>query len=884
MRHRRVGVMLTVLLSMALVGVATASPYRHKVNPKVEVWLNSPTLRARTVGVENADKTTAPVLIRFEHPPGQETLRRLRAMGVAFLPADQGDGLMHLGPFYPADVGRAGLRALASAPEVRQVDLDVVLSRTKPLDLTAKDVQAISVWPRQVKGVPLTGKGMLIGNIDTGVDLFHPAFFRADGKLYNWLDLDGDGAFKPGVDAVDLDGDGKAGSGEKLQLLEGVVYDVYKGGVILNSRDGAYDLDQDWLFADTNGDGVRDQGASAGFTDATPVLGEPLFVAEDLDGDGSLDPEEKLRALKTNKVKAVRNKGVVYTRGKDLSTSVSANKSTRTYHGTGTTGVLVGGQRRYHKWVGLTPDAEVLMGTDKSSGSAASSLSAGIIWQAKTPVHVMLHEYSEWSGEHLDGSSNAESLLDQATQIGIPQVVPAGNLGGSNKSMQVTVKAGETRSVTIKYPGGYGGGYVNYYLQVTMLWRSPSVNLEITLTDADGTAVKLGGSNSTGKAWGASTNNITYYDYRYDSSRGTAMTYAALLGGTTLNPKALPKGTWTVSIKNPGAAPVDVLGYVGDAIGGWTSGVSFSSDATEKHLVVWPATADSAITVCAYAGHVGSPYEYQVTGDKSGDLRKYSGRGKRIDGKSIVNVCAPDNPVVPSDASTGVTGLGTHRVFGGTSGAGPHVAAAAVLVLQHNPALKPAAVLSALEKGALSDTQTGAVPSDTWGSGKVRIHRAIFGKDPDANTAPTVKIVHAKKVHVGAKVTFTADVKDAEDSNNALKARWDREYDGTWDTPLGLPAPLTLTFSKLGVHRVKLMVQDSGGMITEAASMVTVVSKDADLGGAADLGDGGVAADTGSSDGEEEDDDGCGCRVAGDEPPWALVGLLFLVALLRRRP
>ena len=55
-----------------------------------------------------------------------------------------------------------------------------------------------------VKGVPLTGKGMVIGNLDAGIDVFHPSFFRPDGGLYPWIDVDKNGSFDPGTDAVDL--------------------------------------------------------------------------------------------------------------------------------------------------------------------------------------------------------------------------------------------------------------------------------------------------------------------------------------------------------------------------------------------------------------------------------------------------------------------------------------------------------------------------------------------------------------------------------------------------------------------------------------------------------------------------------------------------------
>ncbi len=592
-------VLFVAAMVAGLGGGAMAAPgegrYSHRVSPKVQVWLNSPALRAHTLGVEGGGPAVAPVLIRFHGPPGQTTLRRLASRGVRFEPDTDRDGYLHLGPFYPASAGREGVRALARDASVRQVDLDAIITSTRPLDHTASEVKAPSVWPLQANGVPLTGKGMLLGNIDGGVSVAHPAFFRADGKLYNWLDTDGDGTFKPGTDAVDLDGDGKAGSGEKLHLLEGAIYDPYKGTTILNSKDGAYTPEQDWLFADTDGDGQRDQGASAGYTDTTPVLGEPLFVGEDLDGDGILDLEEKVRALKTNKVKAVRTGGKVYTRGKDLSQSTAANKGRWVYHGTATTGIVVGGQRGYLKRVGLAPDAEVLLGTGHTSGGGSTSLTADITWMAKTPVHVMLHEYSDWSGQHLDGSSNTEGLLDQATQLGIPQVVPAGNLGGSYKVLRSTALAWKTTSLIIKYPPALSG-YTNYLMQFTLLWRNPKANLKVYVIDPSGNQqVNLTGSNTAGKTWGST--GVTYYDYRSDSSRGTAMIHAMFIGGSSTRPTQLTSGNWKVKVEHPGPGnAVNIYGYVSDAIGGWTQGVRFSTNFWEKGRP--PTHARSRSTRC----------------------------------------------------------------------------------------------------------------------------------------------------------------------------------------------------------------------------------------------------------------------------------------------
>ena len=287
-------------------------------------------------------------------------------------------------------------------------------------------------------------------------------------------------------------------------------------------------------------------------------------------------------------------------------------------------------------------------------------------------------------------------------------------------------------------------------------------------------------------------------------------------------------------------------------------------------------TADSAITLGAYAGHVGAPWESPVTGDKAGDLRRYSGRGLRIDGQQIMDITAPDNPLAPYDLVHGA-----FRVFGGTSGAGPHVAAAAALIKQANPKLDGLGVRSAIRKGALVDAQVGAVPSDTWGHGKLRVYRSIFGKDPVANTAPRVKLVVTGPVNVGSPVTLTPVATDAEDGEAKLRLRWDDGYDGTWDTTAGPVKARTVTLHQTGPARFKVQVEDSGGLTGEAAVLLTVkpAGTRPDQGPAvseAGPGDGRTADSTAGDSSEEED--GCGCSAGdGRGGMWPLAVFLLMV-------
>ena len=790
--------------------------FRFKLDHKIRVWLATPSLRAEQQNVPAA-QLVAPLLIRFAGVPGAAKISELNADGVHFYPGS-GGGLLHVGAFFPARATRGGLAALEGDGMVRQVDLDAVLDPALPLQTTSRLIFARQAWARQVQGSRLSGKGRTFGLLDTGIDVHHPDFFHADGGLHAWIDVDSDNIFTPGTDAVDLDGDGKAGSGETLHNIDAVVYDRYSGKPMLGSKNNTFDPTRDWLFADKNQNGKRDYGSKAGFTDSSPAFGEPLFVVEDLDGDGLLDPEEKLVLLKTSKVRAVWSSGGTRTRGKDL---IKTDLEKDSSHGTCTSGILLGGPRGRHDWVGIAPDAELLLGADYKSTSFGKMLT----WLVQSKVDVVLHEYAPWVGYHLDGSSNHEGLMDAAAKTNkIPQVTPAGNLGGANKHMQTKIQAGSYAYIPIHVPGPSSAG-THVYMHLSLLWRNTKSKLKFTLQDPVGykNVLPTTASGTTWLSWG--DNKTLYFSVRQDSSRGTALMDIYVQGvGTYPNLQPIASGTWKLWAQAPATTGNVLLwGFVRDAISRWGKGIQFTTAISEEGIVCWPATADSAITLGAYAGHVGLVYEPIPSGDKQGDLRKYSGRGARIDGAQVMDITAPDNPVSPYNERPGYNSLGAYRLFGGTSGAGPHVAGAALLMKQHTPSLDGIAVRTAMRKHALVDGQVGAVPSDKWGYGKLRLYHSIYGAAPVANTAPVAKIKVSKPIYAGTAVTLEPQVSDVEDGKSQLKIRWDDGYDGKWDTALGPVQKRNKTFAKAGMARIKLQVVDSGKLEGEAAVLLEVL-------------------------------------------------------------
>ena len=138
------------------------------------------------------------------------------------------------------------------------------------------------------------GRGVKICDLDTGIDVFHPMFWYPGDDSYEWIDANGDNVLSPGLDAVDLNGNGTADLGEGLDYVEATVDDAIGVGGVTNPP--GYTVDLDWLYNDTNANGVRDYGAPV-YDDDTPSFGELLFIADDADGNGTVDVGDFLALL-----------------------------------------------------------------------------------------------------------------------------------------------------------------------------------------------------------------------------------------------------------------------------------------------------------------------------------------------------------------------------------------------------------------------------------------------------------------------------------------------------------------------------------------------------------------------------------------------------------
>jgi hypothetical protein len=344
---------------------------------------------------------------------------------------------------------------------------------------------------------------------------------------------------------------------------------------------------------------------------------------------------------------------------------------------------------------------------------------------------------------------------------------------------------------------------------LSLLWRDTDRELDIVIEDPNGVTFQVPAS----MAYQQFDGGIWIYTERDDSSRGTSRVDVYLFdpdGMLELNP-----GDWTAHVTDPSppaAGDIELIGMVIDDISGWAMGIHFPEDATEDHLIGWPGTADYGIAVAAYTGT-------GITSGTPGERAYYSGRGYRIDGVDILSISAPADPIVPAYRDTEEA---SYRVYGGTSGASPHVAGVAALLAQQNPEATGEDIRSLIRDNALVDGNVGEVPNHDWGYGKLRAYNAMYGEDPPGGSAPIISPVDGQ-VYLDEATTVAIGVNDAEEPDQ-LVIEVDDDYDGAYDRTLAANT-FEVTFNELGVYYSKLRVTDPTGRSAAALARFEVVER-----------------------------------------------------------
>ncbi len=552
-------------------------------------------------------------------------------------------------------------------------------------------------------GNPLTGKGVIVGDVDSGIDVFHPMFFFADGGEFSWVDVNGDGKLTPGDDGIDKNGDGKISEKEIIRYVE--ISDNTWGMLgSLGAEPRKYNPGFDFLYIDANGNKKRDFGPKSGFTESEPTYGEQFFIALDDNKNEKIEAGEKLVALKTSKIRSVRQRdGIIRRRGIDL----ILTEEDKNGHGTGVAGLIIGGHYGVQKIHGLAPDAEMVFSSIQYAYTPrfVRNFPELISFLKDEKVNILLFEDGEWMWEFMDGSSEEEEMVNQMARDGITVIGGSGNMSGGNMVIIDTLLAGTTETYIASCSGKPEDEVKkNDGVYFSFLWKDPENNITFTVETPDG---KISEEISSGSGF----NKVGQYNLFYSrevSSKGTVM----MKFGASAQDSDIVRGKFKIRLTS--SKNEFVRAYVVDVTQSWAGNARWINhpNISDESNICFPSTADSIIAVGAYVYNMG-------WGDKVGDLASYSSKGYNITGKLGVDITGPGHSTFSTEKNL------SYQIFSGTSSAAPHVVGTAALLLQYNPGLTHEQIRAILMNTARKDNFTGDVPNGEWGYGKLNTEGAI---------------------------------------------------------------------------------------------------------------------------------------------------------------
>jgi MYXO-CTERM domain-containing protein len=759
--------------------------------------------------------------IRFSDEPAQEIFELLTQLGVDFSVLE--GSRVEVGNIYQGFIPWRSLPPVARAEMVERVEATWIPVRLNPVDKTSRLVGATELRERPEFG--LDGQGVTVADFDTGYGVLHPHLFRADGGHYVWRDANGNRIFDLGIDGVDLNDDGEISDNERLKLLDARYLETRVSEP--PESDGSLDPREDWLYIDRNQNGERDAGVDSGFDEATPAYGEPIFVVDDVDRNNYLDMNEKLVRLGSSKFKKIGDAS----RGENL---INQGVNRGEDHAVAVNSIIAGGQHRYHDRVGLAPKVELLgyrsQGGVRGSFDGGTNFDLGNLEDAiDSGADVFLFEFGLPFFTPLDGSSNYERAISEAAEEnGIVPVLPVGNLNGAKAHIEkqmnpdspatfpFIVDEGFSRGTTIQT---YNTAYITLYLDASL-----SPKLELRKPGGDYREIDI--SESSGSTDLGSKQRVTFSTTTTSRDRRIVNLSIQLRFGS--RSESLTQGTWTVRMSQVDES-ADVFGRLFDRYSGWGVGIRWANPTENRGTLTFPATADVGLGIAAYGAR-------QNRGEqKVGELRAYSGRGPRFDGKRVVDIAAPADPfaaMVPSRRY--VERYGNVPVpftpFGGTSGAGPHAAAAVALLQEAKPEWGPDKLMERLTGSADNSglKPFGSVPNRHWGAGKLNVYDAVTNaaKSED-DTEPNAELQIRRD---GGNLKLDASATEDVDGGK-LEYRFDPTYDGQYETGWQSDPEYGYEPEALepGVQILsKVMVRDAAGNRSGALAEYRIQEKEAE--------------------------------------------------------
>jgi subtilisin family serine protease len=405
-------------------------------------------------------------------------------------------------------------------------------------------------------------------------------------------------------------------------------------------------------------------------------------------------------------------------------------------HGTWVAGIAAGNGRatgnsqpNYH-YVGVAPEADLII--VKAMPYESGKLDAvNYVFQRAAALGEPAVVNISWGtnvGGH-DGGYALDQAISALTGPGKLVAAAAGNNNNLGMHGRINLAAGATTTVQVNVPSYTQTTSTpeNVYIEA---WHDASASFDIKLTSPSGISTPLlspGASNNNQ----STTDGEIYVENDVQSTTRSKRIYAYFYRGVTYHPAA---GAWKLTVTRRSGTTSGVCDF-------WISNWSLLSSTypafvtpvkDESRTVTSPATADSVLATGAYSSRLlwvnGNGATSLVPGAPVvGTVASFSSLGPRRDGKICPDFVAPGNDVIsalsatlaPYESNAWKALDQVHYADAGTSGSSAHTAGALALLLQNQTHLTPSGARLILAAQAKVDVQTGAVPNNTYGYGKL---------------------------------------------------------------------------------------------------------------------------------------------------------------------